>query len=97
MGALRKVEWTARAERDLAGIHEFSLQQWTMREADTFLEQVIDFEQRIARWPNSFRRSVRNKHHRLGLVHRHTMAVYRVFPDRISIITLFDTRSNTPR
>ncbi|MBS1568257.1 MAG: type II toxin-antitoxin system RelE/ParE family toxin [Bacteroidetes bacterium] len=96
MGALRKVEWTARAERDLAGIHDFILQKWSAREADAFLAQVRAFEQRIATWPNSFRRSARNKQHRLGLVHRHTMAVYRVFRERVVILTLFDTRSSTP-
>ena len=97
MGAPRRVEWTARAERNLAGIHEFILEKWTVRGADAFLGQVIDFERRIAMWPNSFRRSERNKHHRLGLVHRNTMAVYRVFRDRIVILTLFDTRSSAPR
>ncbi|MBK8582361.1 MAG: type II toxin-antitoxin system RelE/ParE family toxin [Flavobacteriales bacterium] len=96
MAALLRVEWTARSERDLAGIHEFILLRWTVREADAFLGQVIDFERRIAKWPKGFRRSERNKQHRLGLVHRNTMAVYRVFRDRIVIITLFDTRSNSP-
>ena len=97
MGALRRVEWTARAERDLAGIHDFILQKWTSKEADNFFGQVVDFEERIATWPNSFRRSERNKRHRLGLIHRHTMAVYRVHSERVVIITLFDTRSSTPR
>jgi plasmid stabilization system protein ParE len=97
MAGLRRIEWTARAERDLAGIHEFILQKWTAKEADIFLGQVIDFERHIAKWPNSFRRSERHRHHRLGLVHRNTMAVYRVFRDRIVIITLFDMRSNSPR
>ena len=57
------------------------------------LDLVQEFEVLIARWPNGFRRSQRNKHHRLGFVHRNTTAVYRVFRDRVVIIAMFDNRS----
>ena len=97
MGATRKVEWTARAERDLKGIHDFIELNWTAREAEEFLLRVRAFEGYIAKWPNGFRRSERNRNTKLGLVHRHTMAVYRVFRDRIVVITLFDTRSHASR
>lgn len=61
------------------------------------LDLVQEFEVFVARWPNGFKRSQRNKHHRLGLVHRNTTAVYRVYRDRIVIIAMFDNRSNTQR
>ena len=93
MAAPRKVEWTARAERDLDRIHAFVLERWSQREADHLLDLVQEFEMLIARWPNGFRRSQRNKHHRLGFVHRNTTAVYRVFRDRVVIIAMFDNRS----
>ena len=97
MAAPRKVEWTARAERDLERIHAFVLEQWSQREADRLLDLVQEFEVLISLWPNGFKRSRRNKHHRLGFVHRNTTAVYRVFRDRVVIITMFDNRSNAPR
>lgn len=97
MAAPRKVEWTARAERDLDQIHSFLLENWSAREADRFLDLVQAFELMIAQWPNGFKRSARNKHLRLGFVHRNTTAVYRVHHDRVVIITLFDNRSNAPR
>lgn len=93
MAVNRKVEWSARAIRDLDNIHAFVLAQWTTREADRLLDLVQDFEFLIARWPNGFKRSSRKPEYRLGIVHRNTIAVYRVFPDRIVIITLFDSRS----
>lgn len=97
MAAPRKVEWTARAERDLERIHAFVLERWSQREADHLLDLVQEFEVLIPLWPNGFKRSQRNKHHRLGFVHRNTTAVYRVFSDRVVIITMFDNRSNAPR
>jgi plasmid stabilization system protein ParE len=97
MAEPRKVEWTARAERDLDRIHAFVLERWTQREADHLLDLVQEFERLIVRWPNGFKRSKRSKHHRLGLVHRNTTAVYRVYRDRVVIVTLFDNRSNAPR
>ena len=94
MAAPRKVEWTARAERDLDRTHAFVLEKWSQREADHLLDLVQEFEGLIARWPNGFKRSQRNKNHRLGFVHRNTTAVYRVFSDRVVIIAMFDNRSN---
>ena len=97
MAVLRRIDWTARAERDLDELYNFVLERWTIREANKLLDMVQEFEQFISRWPYGFKRSERNKHHRLGLVHRNTTAVYRVFRDRIVILTLFDSRSNAPR
>ena len=91
MAGPRKVEWTARAERDLKDIHDFIAVKWTAREAEEFLALVRAFEGYIARWPNGFRRSERNKHLRLGLVHGYIMAVYRVFRDRVVVSTWCDT------
>lgn len=97
MAAPRKVEWTARAERDLERIHRFVLERWSLREADHLLDLVQEFESLIARWPNGFKRSRRNKHHRLGFVHRNTTAVYRVYRDRVVIVALFDNRSGASK
>lgn len=97
MGEPLKVEWTARAEVDLDRIHTFILEHWSSREADRFLNLFQEFELLIAQWPNGFKRSANNTDLRLGLVHRNTSTVYRVFRDRVVIITLFDNRSNVPR
>ena len=94
MAAPRSVEWTARAERDLDRLVAFVLEHWSQREADHLLDMVQEFEALIARWPNGFRRSQRNKHHRLGFVHRNTSAVYRVYRDRVVIVAMFDNRSD---
>jgi hypothetical protein len=61
------------------------------------LDLVQEFEVLIALWPNGFKRSPRQKEHRLGCVHRNTTAVYRVHRDRVVIIAMFDNRSNAPR
>jgi len=97
MAALRRVEWTAQAERDLEAVHAFVLERWSEREANHLLDLVQEFEALVARWPFGYKRAHHDKDLRLGLVHRNTTAVYRVFPDRVVIITVFDNRSNTPR
>ncbi|MBK9275082.1 MAG: type II toxin-antitoxin system RelE/ParE family toxin [Flavobacteriales bacterium] len=94
MAALRSVEWTARAERDLDRLYAFVIECWSQREADHLLDMVQEFEALIARWPNGFKRSQRNKHYRLGFVHRNTSAVYRVYRDRVVIVAMFDNRSD---
>ena len=60
MAALRRVEWSARAERDLDRLYAFVLERWTEREADHLLDMVQEFEALVARWPNGFKRSQRN-------------------------------------
>ena len=97
MGAPLKIEWTERAVNDVASIHTFLLREWSEREAERFLDDVHVFERLIAQWPQGFKRSLRNKHLRLGIVHRNTMAVYRVFRNRIVIVTVFDSRSSASR
>jgi plasmid stabilization system protein ParE len=97
MAAPRRIEWSARAENDLERIYDFVKARWTEREAERLLDLVQEFETLISKWPNGFKRSPSNKHFRLGLVHRNTTAVYRVYRDRIMIITLFDNRSNASR
>ena len=97
MAAPRKVEWTARAERDLERIHASVLDRWSQREADHLLDLVQEFEVLISLWPNGFKRSQRNKEHRLGFVHRNTTAVYRVYRNRVVIVAMFDNRSDAPR
>jgi plasmid stabilization system protein ParE len=56
MAALRRVEWSARAERDLDRLYAFVLERWTEREADHLLDMVQEFEALVARWPNGFKR-----------------------------------------
>ncbi|MBS1583317.1 MAG: type II toxin-antitoxin system RelE/ParE family toxin [Bacteroidetes bacterium] len=94
MGAPLKIEWTERAAADVASIHAFLLRGWGEREAERFLDDVQTFERLIAQWPRGFKRSLRNKHLRLGIIHRNTLAVYRVFQHKVVILTVFDSRSD---
>lgn len=93
MAGRLRVEWTRRAVKDVDRIFVYLQKNWTDREVKNFLEQLKRFEELIAQWPRSFKRSAKHKYRRLGLVHRHTTAVYRVYRDRIVIITVFDNRS----
>jgi len=94
MAGRLKVEWASRAVHDVDRILAFIRKNWSEGHADRFLDQLAAFEELISRWPRGFKRSQKRKSYRLGLVHRHTTAVYKVHKDRIVIITVFDNRSD---
>ena len=54
----------------------------------------MEFEELILRYPNGFPASPTHPDLRMGPIHRHVKAVYRVDPDRILMITLLDARAD---
>lgn len=94
MAGPKRVDWTPEAKEQLARIHRFVQEQWSVRIADRFLDLVMEFEDLILRYPNGFRSSPIHPALRLGIIHRNVKVVYRVDPDRILIITLLDTRAD---
>ena len=95
MGAKVEIEWTAQAVADLDSIYSYVLLNWSKKEADAFLDVVREFQDIIAAYPNASIRSLKRKAYRLGLIHRNVSAVYKIDPERITIIALVDNRSKS--
>lgn len=87
------IEWTERAIADLESMYNFLLIHWTKKEAEKFLDLTLDFQSFISKYPLAFNTSHRRKAYRLGLIHKNVTAVYRVDPEKITIIALVDNRS----
>jgi plasmid stabilization system protein ParE len=90
-----EVEWSAQAQIDLDAIYNYLLIHWTEKEAQTFLELALEFQNLVSDYPEAFPRSRKRRLYRLGLIHRYVTAVYIVDPDRITIIALVDNRSKS--
>jgi plasmid stabilization system protein ParE len=94
MAAERQVVWTPEAREQLDRIHQFVLEQWSPRIAERFLDLLFEFENLVLLYPYGFPASPVHRDLRLGFIHRNVKAVYKVEPERITIITLLDTRAD---
>ena len=95
MAAKRNINWSKRAINDLDIIYNYLLEEWTIKEANEFLDLVDEFVHLIKIYPEAFAVSFKNKNCRLGLIHKNITAVYMIRGNYIDIITLFDNRSNS--
>ncbi len=89
-----EIVWSDKAKADLSRIYDFILLKWSLKEAQSFLTLVEDFEDTVTKYPETFKKSGTYADVRLGFVHRNTTAVYAVRTDYIIILTLFDNREN---
>lgn len=97
MAAPKRVDWTFEALEDLANIHYSVEQRWSTGTAERFLDLVAKFEDLVAQFPNGFRGSSAHPSFRLGIIHRTVLAVYRVDPDRVLVISLIYARADNSR
>lgn len=92
-----KVYWSKEAKSQVDIILEFLRNKWSEKEADNFLDLLLHFELVITRFPKSFKTSDYFKGCRLGLVHRHVTAIYKISGDEITILTVFNNQSGNEK
>jgi plasmid stabilization system protein ParE len=89
----RQVIWTPEAELTFELVIDYLEGKWTKREIVAFIEateRVVDF---IAEHPRMFRKtSILNVHE--ALVTPHNLLIYKVYPNRIDLLTFWDTRQH---
>ena len=95
MAAKLKIQWSARAVADLDDIYNYLLKEWTLKEAEIFLDLVKDFLNLIQQYPEAFIASRKIRGYRLGLIHKNVSAVYTIRDHSIYIVTLFDNRTKS--
>jgi plasmid stabilization system protein ParE len=94
MAGSYKVIWSQESKKQVDLICAFIKDKWTIKEADDFLDLLMHFERTISSFPKAFKSSPKNKLYRLGLIHKHTTAVYLIKKKTVLIITVFDNRTN---
>lgn len=91
------VNWSYEANNQVKAIIDFLKLNWNEKAAEDFLDLLFHFEKTISSFPKSFKVSNKYKGCRLGLVHQHVTAVYKIHKRQITILTVIDNRSNTTK
>ena len=93
MAVKYSVLWSKEANLQVERIFNFIKENWSDKEAENFLDLLFHFEKTISLFPNSFKTSKKFKDCRLGLVHKHVTAIYKIDCNQIIILTILDNRS----
>lgn len=95
MAAKFNLQWSERASKDLEKIYNFLLLTWTQKEADNFLDLVLQFEETVLKYPEAATRSKKIRSCRVAIVHQNVSAVYKIQGSQILIVTLLDNRAKS--
>ena len=90
----KKVIVSPRAERNIEKIAEYLFENWSAKLVEEFIERYEECFDLISKKPQLYP-IVRNaKQVRRCIMTKHNLIYFKEFPDRITIITIFDTRQN---
>jgi|JI10StandDraft_1071094.scaffolds.fasta_scaffold249219_3 plasmid stabilization system protein ParE len=87
------VFWSSEAKVQVDQVVSFIRENWGENEVNEFLDILLHFERTVAIFPKSFKESVKFKGCRLGYVHRHITAIYKITRRSVTILTIIDNRS----
>ena len=88
-----EIKWTRESKDQTDKIIAYLLKNWSEKECKDFLDLLLHFEKTISLFPKTFKASSKYKVCRLGLVHKHITAVYKISYRSIIILTILDNRS----
>ncbi|MBL7902456.1 MAG: type II toxin-antitoxin system RelE/ParE family toxin [Bacteroidia bacterium] len=92
----KQIIWTPEAEATFEKVIAYLLENWTEKEIRNFVTSTFSVIAYISEHPFMFRKT--NKRNvREALVTPHNLLIYKVYPDRIDLITFWDTRQNPLR
>lgn len=94
MAAHLKIEWSELAVLQLDNFYNYLLVEWSLVEAEQFLDRVQEFELVVSLFPRAFIASKRHKTCRIGLIHKNISAVYGIYKGKIIVFSLVDNRSS---
>lgn len=86
-----QIIWTPEADKEFQRIITYLEKEWSEKEIIQFVEttdKIIDY---ISEYPLMFRKTDKRNVHE-ALVTEHNLLVYKVYKDRIDLITFWDTR-----
>lgn len=88
------VTWTREAKFQVDKILNYLEENWSEKEHKDFLDLLFHFEKTICLFPKSFKESRKFKGCRLGFIHKHITAIYKLSHKSITILTIIDNRSD---
>jgi plasmid stabilization system protein ParE len=97
MAGRYNVTWTSEARSRVDDILSYLRINWSEKECKDFLDILYRFELTISAFPKSFKESKHYKGCRLGFVHKHITAIYKISRKSITILTVIDNRSRSDK
>lgn len=89
-----EIIWSPRSVSNFDSIIEYLQTDWTEREAVNFVKQVSRTLNLISDFPFLFRALTGTDNTREAVVTKHNLLIYRVYPERIEVLAIFDTRQH---
>ena len=89
----KEVRWTAEGVESFNKIINYLLEEWGEREVENFVSLTDTVIEYIIEYPHMFRKT-NKKNVREALVTSHNLLIYKIYPERIDIITFWDTRQH---
>ena len=89
----KEIIWSPRSEASFYKVVEYLKENWSDKEIDNFLaatEKVINY---ISEHPLMFRKTNKKNIHE-ALVTPQNLLIYKIYVDRIVLITFYDTRQS---
>ena len=91
-----KISWTPTARISYFNVLDHLAENWTIREVESFINEVESLLTKIANNPEMFQASGKKKNVRKGLITKHNTLYYRIKPRKkeLELITFWDSRQD---
>ncbi|MBW8050687.1 MAG: type II toxin-antitoxin system RelE/ParE family toxin [Cytophagales bacterium] len=89
-----RIEWSDTAKQQYQQVIEYLKTEWSVKDAENFIERVNKIITLISRFPGIGRKSVKRKRVRKYLLTRQNMLFYEIKKNTIFLLAIYDTRQN---
>ena len=89
-----EIEWSDTAKRQYQQVIEHLKTEWSVKDAENFIEKVNKKLTLLSKFPGIGRRSNKRKRVRKHLLTRQNMLFYEIKKDTIFLLAIYDTRQN---
>jgi plasmid stabilization system protein ParE len=88
----RKIIWSPKAQKDYAGIIDYLLQRWTLKEVQQFVDQVENMFSILRKGNVEFKKIKNGKLH-VAVISKQISVYYRIQSSkRVEIVRIWDNR-----
>ncbi|MEI6594399.1 MAG: hypothetical protein WCO28_02480 [Bacteroidota bacterium] len=90
---VKEIIWSPESERTFFKVIEYLRLKWTEREVENFIEATENIIKYISVNPIMFRKTNKKNIHE-ALITPHNLLIYKIYSDKIFLITFYDTRQS---
>lgn len=90
----KEVRISRRAARDIEKITDYLFEKWDSKVVDDFVKRYEECFDILSKNPELYPFSNDNKKVRRCILTKHNLIYFREFPNKITILTVFDARQN---